>query len=40
MLFPEVTCFSCIASSRAECTFGGALFISSTQTTFAKTGPG
>lgn len=37
--FPIVTCRSCIASSSALCTFGGALFISSASTKFAKTGP-
>ena len=35
-----VTCVSCIASSSADCVFGDARLISSTRTTFAKTGPG
>ena len=34
-----VTCFSCIASKRADCTLDGALFISSANTKFAKIGP-
>ncbi len=34
-----VTCSSDIASRRAACVFGGARFISSARTTFAKTGP-
>ena len=36
---PIVTCFSCIASKSADCTFAGALLISSARTKFAKTGP-
>ena len=35
-----VTCCSAIASSSADCVFGVARLISSTSTTFAKTGPG
>ena len=35
-----VTCCSAIASSSADCVFGIARLISSTRTTFAKTGPG
>ena len=40
VLFPTVTCFSCIASSKALCVFGVALLISSARTMFANTGPG
>jgi hypothetical protein len=36
---PIVTCFSCIASSSAACTFAGARLISSASTMFAKIGP-
>ena len=36
---PMVTCFSCIASSSADCTFGGARLTSSASTTWAKMGP-
>ena len=36
---PIVTCFSCMASSNADCTLAGALFISSAKTKFAKIGP-
>ena len=35
-----VTWYSAIASSSADCVFGVARLISSTRTTFAKTGPG
>ena len=34
-----VTCFSCIASRRADCVFGDALFISSARIMFPKIGP-
>ena len=34
-----VTCFSCIASIRADCVFGDALFSSSVRTMFANIGP-
>jgi hypothetical protein len=34
-----VTCRSCIASSKADCTFAGARLISSANRRFAKTGP-
>ena len=37
---PIVTCFSCIASSRAACVLGGVRLISSARITFAKIGPG
>ena len=36
---PNVTWCSCIASSRADCTFGGARLISSARSTLAKIGP-
>ena len=36
---PIVTCFSCIASRRADCTLAGARLISSAKTKFAKIGP-
>jgi hypothetical protein len=34
-----VTCFSCIASSSADCTLAGARLISSASSTLAKIGP-
>ena len=34
-----VTCRSCIASNRADCTLAGARLISSAKTKFAKIGP-
>src|ERR1035437_5098846 len=39
VLPPMVTCFSCMASSNADCTFAGARLISSASTMFAKIGP-
>ena len=36
---PMVTCFSCMASSKALCTFAGARLISSANTKLANTGP-
>ncbi len=36
---PLVTCFSCIASSIADCVLGGARLISSASTIWAKIGP-
>ena len=36
---PMVTCFSCMASSRADWVFGVALLISSARTMFANMGP-
>jgi hypothetical protein len=36
---PIVTCFSCIASSSADCTLAGARLISSARITLAKIGP-
>ena len=36
---PIVTCFSCIASSSAACTFAGARLISSARMMLAKIGP-
>ena len=34
-----VTCFSCMASNKADCTLAGARLISSAKTKFAKMGP-
>ncbi len=36
---PIVTCRSCMASSKADCTLAGARLISSASTRFAKIGP-
>jgi len=36
---PIVTCHSCIASSRADCTFAGARLISSARRKLVKIGP-
>ncbi|MCY1241532.1 hypothetical protein D3C86_1337540 [compost metagenome] len=36
---PIVTCFSCMASNSADCTFAGARLISSAKTKLAKIGP-
>ena len=36
---PMVTCRSCMASSRADCTLAGARLISSAKTKLANTGP-
>ena len=36
---PIVTCFSCMASNKALCTFAGARLISSANTKLANTGP-